>query len=259
MDNLALMEDNQSLRQSLQAKDQTIAILLLQLREASSPSTSFQTLLANPAAQPNPASRLKIKNPDVWSGTRTTLPQFLASCQSKFMLEAFPTELSKIVFAGSYLGGSPGDWWHALFQRYQEATSNGSSPSPEFTSFALFSQSLTRSYGDPDLKGTMERRLYTLPQISSVANYAAEFQLIAGYLPGWNDEPLIFHYKSRLKESIKDALVHEKPYPKTLLEMVAATIRLDNREYERTQERKIAAWNGASRINRTKRRLAIVV
>jgi Retrotransposon gag protein len=240
MDNLALIEDNRSLQQTLQAKELMIANLLQRLK-GSSPSTSFQTPLANPAAQPNPASRLKLKNPDVWSGTRTTLPRFLASCRAKFMLEAFPTEFSKIVFAGSYLGGSPGDWWQALFQRYQEATSNGCSPPPEFSSFALFSQSLTRSYGDPDLNGTMERRLYSLRQTSSVANHAAGLQLIAGYLPGWSDGPLIFHYKSRLNENIKDPFVHEKPYPKTLLEVVTATIRLDNREYKRIQERTIAA------------------
>jgi hypothetical protein len=150
-------------------------------------------------------------------------------------------ELEKIVFAASYLGGAPADWWDSLFQKYEESQTKGIDPPAEFTSFAAFAQSLTMSYGDPDLKGTMERRLYTLRQTSSVANYAAEFQLIAGYLTGWNDGPFLFLYKLHLKENIKDALVHEKPYPKTLLEMVAATIRLDNREYERTQEQKIAA------------------
>jgi hypothetical protein len=252
MDDLTLMEDNRSLRQSLQTQNQTIANLLQRL-EASSPSASSSSLtpLANPAvpqatAQVNPSttsSKLKIKNPDVWSGTRTTLPRFLASCRSKFMVEEynFTSEFKKVVFAGSYLGGSPADWWDTLFQKYEESQAKGIDPPSEFTSFAAFAQSLTMSYGDPDLKGTMERRLYNLRQTSSVANYAAEFQLIAGYLTGWNDEPFLFLYKLHLKENVKDALVHEKPYPKTLLEMVAATIRLDNREYERTQERKIAA------------------
>jgi hypothetical protein len=249
MDDLTLMEDNRSLRQSLQTQNQTIANLLQRL-EASSPSASSSSLtpLANPAArqataQVNPSttsSKLKIKNPDGWSGTRTTLPRFLASCRSKFMVEEY-SELEKIVFAASYLGGAPADWWDTLFQQYEESQAKGIDPPSEFTSFAAFAQSLTMSYGDPDLKGTMERRLYTLRQTSSVANYAAEFQLIAGYLTGWNDGPFLFLYKLHLKENIKDALVHEKPYPKTLLEMVAATIRLDNREYERTQEQKIAA------------------
>ena len=246
------MEDYRSLRQSLQAKNQMIADLQQQLEAAQSLSASASslTLPANPATQPaafvQPApfvpadldttSRMKTKNPDVWSGTRSTLPSFLASCRVKFMLEEynFTSELKKIGFAGSYLGGAPAEWWITLFQKYEESQAKGIHPPSEFTSFTAFAQSLTMSYGDPDLKGTMERRLYTLRQTSSVANYAAEFQLIAGHLPGWSDEPFIFLYKLHLKENIKDSLVHEKPYPKTLLEMIAATIRLDNHEYERT-------------------------
>ena len=84
-------------------------------------------------------------------------------------------ELEKIVFAVSYLGGAPADWWDSLFQKYEESQTKGIDPPSEFTSFAAFSQSLTMSYGDPDLNGTMERRLYTLRQTYSVANYAAEF------------------------------------------------------------------------------------
>jgi hypothetical protein len=54
---------------------------------------------ANPAApQPAVISRLKIKDPDVWSGTRSTLPGFLTSCRVKFMIEEhnFTKEIYKI-------------------------------------------------------------------------------------------------------------------------------------------------------------------
>jgi hypothetical protein len=262
MNDLNPMEDYRSLRQSLQAKNQMIADLLQQLEAARGLSVSASSLTppANPAAFVQPAdldttSRMKTKNPDVWSGTRSTLPGFLASCRVKFMLEEynFTSELRKIGFAGSYLSGAPAEWWITLFQKYEESQAKGIDPPSEFTSFAAFAQSLTMSYGDPDLKGTMERRLYTLRQTSSVANYAAEFQLIAGHLtPGWSDEPFIFLYKLHLKENIKDALVHEKPYPKTLLEMIAATIRLDNREYERIRERKIAGPPSSSPKSKSK-------
>ena len=197
--------------------------------------------LANPAApQANPnttiPSRLKINDPDVWSGTRSTLPKFLASCRVKFMIEKhnFPDEFSKIGYAGSYLGGSPQDWWLTLFQRYENALYNGDIPPAELSSFSLFSQALTTSYGDPDLTGTMERKLRTLRQTASVADYAAEFQRIAGFLTtaGWSDRPLLSHYRFNLKDNIKKVLVHEKPFPTTLLEMIAASIRIDNCEQE---------------------------
>jgi len=197
---------------------------------------------ANPA-DPQPAviiSRPKIKDPDVWSGTRSTLPGFLTSCKVKFMIEEhnFTKEIYKIGYAGSFLGGTPAVWWCTLFQRYEKAVD---SPPVELTSFTEFSRALTEYFGDPDLTGTMERELRNLRQTSSVADYAAEFQYIAGYLTtaGWGDRPLLSTYRANLKDNIKDALVHEKPFPTTLLEMVAASIRIDNREYERMQDRKI--------------------
>jgi Retrotransposon gag protein len=251
MNDLNPVEDHRSLRQSLQAKNQMIADLLQQLEPARGLSVSASSLTP-PVVQPAPvvpadldtSSRMKTKNPDVWSGTRSALPRFLASCRVKFMLEEynFTSELKKIGFAGSYLGGAPAEWWCTLFQKYEESQAKGIDPPSKFTSFAAFAQSLTMSYGDLNLRGTMQHDLYVLRQTSSVADYAAEFQRIADYLaPGWGDKPLVFLFRLHLKENVKDALVHEKPYPKTLCEMVAAAIRLDNREREKIRDRKIAA------------------
>jgi hypothetical protein len=93
----------------------------------------------------------------------------------------------------------------------------------------------------------MAHDLCALRQTGSVANYAAEFQRIGNYLsPGWGDEPLLFHFRLHLKDNIKNVLVHEKPYPRTLLEMVAAAIRLDNRESEKIRDRKTMAGYGTA-------------
>jgi hypothetical protein len=270
--NFSLMSENRSLRENLQSKEESILskdqlihskdIMIDDLWKRISISTAPPPdPLAKPAVQPavqpapfvpddlDPTSRMKTKNPDVWSGTKSTLPRFLASCRNKFLLEAhnFSSEFRKIGFAGSYLGGAPADWWITLFQRYEDAQINGTAPPTEFTSFAVFAQSLTTTYGDPDLKGTMEHDLCALRQTGTVANYAAEFQRIGNYLsPGWGDEPLLFHFRLHLKDNIKNALVHEKPYPRTLLEMVAAAIRLDNREAEKIRDRKTMAGYGAA-------------
>jgi hypothetical protein len=273
--NFSLMNENSSLRENLQLKEETIQskdetiqsrdqlihskdIMIDDLwKRISTPTAPSSDPLAQPAVQPapfvpddlDPTSRMKTKNPDVWSGTKSTLPRFLASCRNKFMLEAhnFGSEARKIGFTGSYLGGAPADWWITLFQRYEDAQRNGTTPPVEFTSFAVFSQSLTTTYGDPDLKGTMEHDLCALRQTGSVADYAAEFQRIGNYLsPGWGDEPLLFHFRLHLKDNIKNVLVHEKPYPRTLLEMVAAAIRLDNRESEKIRDRKTMAGYGTA-------------
>jgi hypothetical protein len=270
-----LHEENRSLRQSIQskdqiiiAKDQMIANLLqhasagLQAQPPAPPPVNLVTPQAAPVPENQSTastSKLKVKDPETWSGTKSTLPRFLASCRSKFLIEPhnFPSEFSKIGFAGSCLGGAPADWYYTLFQRYEEANGNGSTPPLEFHSFTAFAQTLSNFYGDPDLKGTMERELVALRQMTSVSNYAAEFQRIAGYLaPGWGDEPLIFHYKWHLKDNIKNALVHEKPYPKTLLDMVAATIRLDLREYEKILDRKASNNSSSSQSSQSRTRQA---
>jgi hypothetical protein len=110
---------------------------------------------ANPAApQPAVISRLKLKDPDVWSGKRSTLPGFPTSRRVKFMIEKhnFIDEISEIGYAGSFLNGTPADWWHGLFHRYKEAVDKGNSYPVELTSFAEFSRALTTSFGDPDVR-----------------------------------------------------------------------------------------------------------
>jgi hypothetical protein len=160
----------------------------------------------------------------------------------------FPDEISKIGYAGSFLGSAPADWWHTLFQRYEESLNKGENPPTELSSFTEFSRALTTTYGDPDLTNTMERKLRALCQTVSAAAYAAEFQRIAGFLiaAGWNDRPLLSQYKAGLKESIKAVLVHEKPYPTTLTEMIAASIRISNCEYELSQDRKTSTSQSTS-------------
>jgi hypothetical protein len=163
-------------------------------------------LQADPAAlQPTvtPVSRLKIKDPDVWSGKRSTLPAFLTSCRVKFLIEKhnFTDEISQIGYAGSFLNGAPADWWHGLFHRYEEAVDKGDNAYPvELTSFVEFSRTLSASFGDPDLTGTMEQKLRNLRQTSSVADYATEFQPITGYLTtaGWSDRPLLSNYRANI-------------------------------------------------------------
>jgi Retrotransposon gag protein len=204
------------------------------LRQANHPPAAFQ---------PTVISTLRIKVPDVWSETRSTLPGFLTSCRVKFMIEYhnFTKEIYKIGYAGSFLSGTPATWWCALFQRYETAVNKGGDCPIEFTSFTEFSLALTTSFGDPDLTGTMERELRTLRQTTSVANYTAEFQRIAGFLiAGWGDRPFLSTYRNNLKDNIKNALLHEKPFLTTLLKMIAASIRIDNREYERILDQKVA-------------------
>jgi hypothetical protein len=119
-------------------------VILDVVKRVSNSTASLPVPPAMPAALPpapfaypdlDATLRMKTKNPDVWSGTKSTLPRFLASCRNKFMFEEhnFASEARKIGFAGSYLGGAPADWWFTLFQRYEESKINGTVPPSEFS------------------------------------------------------------------------------------------------------------------------------
>jgi len=125
--NQTLIEDNRSLREAILSKDQMILQkdqMIHSLLEGQAISPAPPANLAEPTppvfqtgfSQPV-ASRLRTKDSDVWSGTRSTLPRFLASCRAKFMIEAhnFTNEFIKIGYAGSFLSGPPSDWWYTLF------------------------------------------------------------------------------------------------------------------------------------------------
>ena len=100
----------------------------------------------------------------------------------------------------------------------------------------------------------MERELRTLRQTGSVSAYAAEFQRIAGFLiaAGWNDRPLLSNFRANLKDNIKNVLVHEKPFPTTLQEMIAASIRIDNREHEKIMDRKAPTHQSGTQGNQSR-------
>ena len=194
----------------------------------------------------------KVKRLSIERDPRTPRPRRL---QSQVQIaHNFTNEFIKIGYAGSFLGGPPSDWWHTLFQRYEESQKNGTSPPAELTSFSEFANALTNSYGDPDLTGTMERELRTLRQTGSVSAYAAEFQRIAGFLiaAGWNDRPLLSNFRANLKDNIKNVLVHEKPFPTTLQEMIAASIRIDNREHEKIMDRKLPTHQSGTQGNQSR-------
>jgi Ty3 transposon capsid-like protein len=266
-----LREDNRSLREMILSREQTIQLkeqIILQKeqtiqslldRQAASPAT-HQAATGPAVIHPAPAptgtfqpviSRLRTKDPDVWSGTRSTLPEFLTACRAKFMIEEhnFPSEITKIGYAGSFLGGNPARWWHTLFQKYEQSRKNGDTLPIELASFDEFSQALTNAYGDPDLTGTMERELRGLRQTGAVSTYAAEYQRIAAFLlaAGWGDRALMSNYRIHLKDNIKNVLVHEKPFPTTLHDMIAASIRIDNREHEKILDRKAPTQANQSR------------
>jgi Retrotransposon gag protein len=173
----------------------------------------------------------KMRDPEPFSGEKAQLFNFLSQCKLKFLGESdrFPTELSKVLFAASHLRGSAYQWFQPLLNRSE------TDAVPELVTFKGFSDALTSMYGDRHLVEAMELEIDQLTQTSSVAVYATEFRRLQQYI-SWDDAALRHRFYRGLRNSVKDALVHE-PKPSTLLELMEAANRLDNRIAERYAER----------------------
>ena len=97
---------------------------------------------------------------------------------------------------------------------------------------------LKTNFGDPDEKGTARRKLKALRQTNSASAYFSEFQQYIAIL-GWIDQdPIVDKAIDGLKPTLKDELAQSGRRPGTLTELIDFIIPLDNRLYEREQERK---------------------
>jgi hypothetical protein len=187
----------------------------------------------------------KIADPEPFTGIRAELIPFLAKCRLKFLGQPsrYPTEDSKIFFAGSFLRKAPFSW----FQPLLSAAENPELPTPEeFESFESFAQALTNIYGDPLLELSSERALNNLTQTGSVSTYTSEFQRLKQYVK-WNESAFVGRYYNGLNDETKDEIMR-LGRPNSLKEIQDMAFRFDARMFERRQERKHASSPAKSTV-----------
>ena len=171
----------------------------------------------------------KVSQPEYFYGHRNKLSSFITQITMVIALQPsrFTTELSKILYAGSFLRETAFLW----FQPHVTAT-----PASDFMgSFDLFCEELRKTFGDPDEEASAERHLYVLRQKGSAASYIAEFMRHA-VLVKWNDQAMAAQFYRGLKDIIKDELARVGR-PKDLRELQQAVVRIDTRLFERQVEK----------------------
>jgi hypothetical protein len=176
----------------------------------------------------------KMPDPPVFSGERKAVLPFLAKCRLKFTGQPsmFPTEHTKVVYAGSRLEGPPFAWFTPLNDRMHKP---GETPPTELATFDDFAKALTTLYGDPHLSLTAEREIRALKQLTSVAVYIARFEEHRQYLT-WNDDALRDQFYLGLRDRMKDSMA-PLDRPKDLASLKELALRLDARLDARWQEK----------------------
>ena len=205
----------------------------------SSASSSEPSIINAPAgpginypAHSTPASLGKYLNkPNEYDGKdRQACTTFLAQVKLYMAgnLHLFPNEQSKVLFTATYLRDKAFAWMEPKLNK-------NSDEEPVLADFALFCKEMVRSLGDPDKEKNMARKLNSLEQHTSAANYRTEFDQIAQYLT-WDDSALRSRFYEGLKTKVKDALSYVVEEPVGFKDFQDLVIRLDGRIHDREIE-----------------------
>ena len=216
----------------LPTTDQDLKAMLAALVQSTSTLQQFMMAQRSTETRPKIESP-RVKEPDVFKGRRSEVNAFITQCLLIFSLQPnrFPDDDTKIRYELSLFREAP----LAAVQPHLLKPSN---------EWPDWLRSLTRlhayiraNYGDPDERGTAERKLQTLHQTGSATAYFAEFQQYSAVL-GWPDEPLVALATRGLSEYIKDLLSQRGSRITTMPELIEVVVNLDNRREERQREKK---------------------
>lgn len=173
---------------------------------------TLQESLRNPPPAPelaesvtaNPAREPWVSPPERYDGNLGQCKTFLMQCGLVFALQplTYATERSKIAYLIGLLRGAE----------------------------------MTKVFDHPVQGNDASMRLFSIHQgLRSVAEYAIEFRTLA-VESGWNEASLLAAFINGLSERLKDELVTH-PEPVNLDNLIALTIRIDNRCRERRRQR----------------------
>ena len=99
-----------------------------------------------------------------------------------------------------------------------------------------FKNKLRQVFDDYDKEHLAERRMQSLRQTGSAADYASKFQQLAAQTQ-WGAISLVAQFYKELKDKIKDDVARVNQ-PSQFQSMITLAIRIDDRQYERELERK---------------------
>ena len=170
-------------------------------------------------------------DPQKFSGSSMQeTPDFLSSVRNVFKLcpRTFSTDEQKKGYLGSLLIGSARSWF-----RVQSEKSDF-----DLLTFDEFETFFRRRFGDPFAKLTAQRKIYSLRQGSrSALTYATEFYELSQEAE-FNYSAMISGLYQGLNEEVKDAMAFLPDRPETFSEYSQLVISVDNRLFERRNEKK---------------------
>ena len=210
-------------------------------------STTGSTRGQAPAVAPEiPASAsviikpLKINTPEPLDGSRGKLQAFFSQVELFFEFNAdrFPTNEHKVLFASTYLRGPAFEWFNSFLTDFlnNEPDKRNNDTVEVIQNYSNFKNKLRQVFGDFDKEHLAERKMQSLRQTGSAADYASKFQQLAAQTQ-WGAVLLVAQFYKGLKDRVKDN-VAQVSRPSQLQSMITLAIQIDDQQYKRELEKK---------------------
>jgi hypothetical protein len=187
-------------------------------------------------------STAKVPLPPRFDGSREDLKPFLTGMETycRFNRQAFPNDQDKIIMAASDMKGKASVWIQPLVDDYMDNEDDRSGCRDDtkrvFKTWESFKREIRIVFGEVDEAKAAVRKLRNLKQTKSASEYTAEFKQIQSQLE-WDDAALMEYYYEGLKDHVKDEIARNE-WPGDLGKFIETAVRIDNRLYERAQEKK---------------------
>ena len=193
-----------------------------------------------PAPAPVIIKPLKINTPEPFDGSRGKLQAFFSQVELFFGFNAdrFPTNKHKVLFASTYLRGLAFEWFNSFLMDFLNNKPDKKDDNTiEVTkNYSNFKNKLRQVFGDFDKEYLAERRMQSLWQTGSAADYASKFQQLAAPTQ-CGAVPLVAQFYKGLKDRVKDD-VAQVNRPSQFQSMITLAIRIDDRQYKHELEKK---------------------
>ena len=173
----------------------------------------------------------KVSLPPKFNGNRKEFRGFINQLELVFRLQPTRYNSDKIKTAtlGTLLSDKALSWYNPYLENPESFTE-------DLNSWPIFKAKFKATFGEINQELNSENELRNLKQNNRpCANYVAEFRQLATDL-SWNDAALLSQFRSGLNSDIKDELVHFDS-PANLTNAIDLAIKIDNRLFERRQER----------------------
>ena len=175
-------------------------------------------------------------------GERSKLHYYLGQMRTVFCLrpQKYPTPQAKVLFASMHLRGAAHEWFEPTLTDYLDSVDQREEETERiFGSWVEFELEIQKVFGVVNEERAAARTIHRIKQKGSAAQYYSQFNAVASKLH-WNDEAKGSAYYEGLKDAVKDQMIDD--VPDTYKELVAESIKIDNRLYERKIER--GGWTG---------------